>query len=129
GRVRKYGRWALAGLCFGSAFLLKPPLGGGAVVAAVFVIGREWDEARNGRQTRVGAVVLPFVVIGAAALLPILGVALWFWMSGAWGELAWTLFEFTPGYTKLGWTDNGVGAFYRAVEKALTSYSGLLGLG
>src|SRR5690606_28829745 len=60
---------------------------------------------------------------------PIALVALWFWVNGAWGDLAWTLFEFTPGYTKLGWSSNAAGGFYRAVENALTKHSALLALG
>ncbi len=128
----RYGYWLLAGLCFGLAFLLKPPLGGGAVVVAVFLI----------RQARVVPVAdghvgvrpllawwSPFVVIGAGAILPIVVVALWFWVEGAWSELAWTLFEFTPGYTKLGWTDNAAAGFYRAFENAFTKHSALLAVG
>lgn len=128
----KYGRWLFAGLCFGGAFLLKPPLGGGAVVAAVFLLKQELDEASAAHKGGVAssvALALPFVVIGAGALLPILGVSLWFWVKGAWSELSWTLFEFTPGYTKLGWSDNAASGLYRAFENALTKHSALFAVG
>lgn len=128
----KYGRWVVAGLCFGGAFLLKPPLGGGAVVAAVFLLKQEWDEATAAHKSGAAssaALALPFLVIGAGAVLPIVGVGLWFWVKGAWAELSWTLFEFTPGYTKLGWSDNAASGFYRAVENALTKHSALFAVG
>jgi hypothetical protein len=131
-RGRKYARWVFAGLCFGAAFLLKPPLGGGAVVAAVFLLKQEWEEAtaaHKGAASSSLALALPFVVIGLGAMIPIVVVGAWFWSKGAWDDLAWTLFEFTPGYTKLGWTDNAAAGFYRAVENALTRHSALFALG
>lgn len=131
-RVRKYSRWVFAGVCFGGAFLLKPPLGGGALVAAFFLLKQEWDDAaiaHKGPAASSLALAAPFLVIGIGALAPIVLVAAWFWFEGAWGELAWTLFEFTPGYTKLGWTDNAAAGFYRAVENALTKHSALFAVG
>lgn len=128
----QYRLWFLAGLCFGTAFLLKPPLGGGAVVVAVFLLRQTRDSAlAEGKKGASAALALawPFLVIGAGATLPIVGVAAWFLAKGAWPELAWTLFEFTPGYTKLGWTANAAGGFYRAFENAFTKHSALLAVG
>lgn len=127
-----YTWWFVAGLCFGAAFLLKPPLGGGAVVVAAFLLRQERDIAtvegkRGGRWLL--SVFSPFLVIGAGAVLPLLVVGCWFWAKGAWSELAWTLFEFTPGYTKLGWSANAVGGFYRALESAWTKHSAFIGVG
>ena len=96
-RRRVYG-WVGVGVLFGAAFLLKPPLGGGALVCAAYLARREWLHGA----TRLES-LRPVLIAGAASLIPILAVAAWFWLNGAWGALAWTLFEFTPGYTALGW--------------------------
>lgn len=113
-----------AGVAFGAAFLLKPPLGGGALVCAVYA-------ARNrvGQGSSVVAALRPGALIATGALLPVALVVAWFVWRGGWPELSWTLFEFTPGYTKLGWGDNAIGAYYWAIQQSFTGYSALTAVG
>jgi len=95
---RRLGQWATVGALFGAAFLLKPPLGGGAIVCATYLARKE--------QFRTGSPVkaLTALVVGGVSSLAVIGfVAGWFVARGAWDDLAWTLFEFTPGYTQLSW--------------------------
>jgi hypothetical protein len=62
-------------------------------------------------------------VLAAASLLPIASCALWFQLRGAWPALSWTLFEFTPGYTRLGWNYSLTSLFQYGVEQAVTYFS------
>ncbi|MEZ4226042.1 MAG: glycosyltransferase family 39 protein [Polyangiaceae bacterium] len=124
-RRRRYVQWTLVGVLFGAAFLLKPPLGGGAIVCAVYLAVRE---AR--RLERPVAGLIAFVSVGVASLLPLLACAAWFRARGAWPALHWTLFEFTPGYTRLGWTGRGAAEmFYWGLEEAFFRFSALAAFG
>lgn len=124
-RSRRLWRWALIGGLFGAAFLLKPPLGGGALACAAFLARDAWSEDR-----RVRSLVLPFVVVGVGSLVPILGCGLWFKARGAWDALSWTLFEFTPGYTKLGWANRSAPEmFYWGMEELFFRFSALAAMG
>src|SRR5690606_35161969 len=99
---------------------------------AAFLLRQERDVATAEGKRGVSwllSVFSPFLVIGAGAALPLAVVGCWFWVKGAWSELAWTLFEFTPGYTKLGWSTNAAGGFYRALESAWTKHSAFIGIG
>ncbi len=117
--------WVAIGMAFGCAFLFKPPLGGGAPVCAAYIARRIAAE----RTDRL-RILLPVVIIGASSLLPIAVCALWFWVNGGWPELFWTLAEFTPGYTSLGWTGRSAPAmFYYATQEAFFKFSALLGVG
>lgn len=118
---RRVLAWAGVGALFGVAFLMKPPLGGGALVCAAYLAIME--TARSRRLTRAA---LPVLVAGVASLLPIALCALWFWWRGAMPALRWTLFEFTPGYTKLGWTGTPRGFFIYAFHESLVGFSYLL---
>lgn len=125
GRRQRYLNWAGIGILFGCAFLLKPPLGGGALVCAAY-LGRQVALEHE----RPAIAIVPFLVVGLSSLLPIAACALWFWAAGGWSALYWTLGEFTPGYTALGW--NGASApelFYYAVEECFFRFSALIGLG
>jgi hypothetical protein len=66
------------------------------------------------------------LVCAAGSFVPILACALWFWLRGAWTELAWTLFEFTPGYTKLGWHGTPLGLFLYGYHELFTGFSYVL---
>ncbi|MEP7053401.1 MAG: glycosyltransferase family 39 protein [Pseudomonadota bacterium] len=122
---RRYGVWIGTGLLFGLAFLFKPPLGGGAFVCAAYLTKRE--QQRIGSSARALYAVL---VVGASAVLPIVLCAFWFWARGAWPALHWTLAEFTPGYTALGWANRSAsGMLYYALEEAFFKFSALAAAG
>jgi 4-amino-4-deoxy-L-arabinose transferase-like glycosyltransferase len=115
--------WAAVGALFGCAFLLKPPLAGGAMVTVAY-LARAEQARRPGREAR--GILLPLSVVGAGALLPILACGLWFRLSGAFGDLRWTMFDFTPGYTMLSWEGRGAPqTFYWALEELLFKFSAL----
>ncbi len=83
---------------------MKPPLGGGALVCAAYLMRAEFSRATERGATSVWwAVVRPLFIVGLSALLPLALVVVWFWLRGALPDLHWTLFVFTPEYTKLGW--------------------------
>lgn len=113
--------WFVIGVLFGAAFLCKPPLGGGAIVCAGYVGLAEYRTKQ-----RTVELAAPFVVMALGSFLPIVGCALFFRAKGAWPALSWTLFEFTPGYTKLGWTGTAHGLFIYGLTEALTGFSYLL---
>ncbi|HVU05152.1 MAG TPA: glycosyltransferase family 39 protein [Polyangiaceae bacterium] len=113
--------WARAGVLFGAAFLMKPPLGGGAIVSAAYVGAAEFRRTRSPFRA-----VVPAFVMGAASCLPIALTALWFVERGAWPALSWTLFEFTPGYTALGWHGSPAGLYWYGLGEALTEFSHVL---
>lgn len=122
---RKWVRWLGMGALFGGAFLLKPPLGGGALVCAAYLARREWLLGATRAQA-----LRPVLVAAGGSLIPIALVAAWFWLRGAWGALAFTLFEFAPGYTALGWENASVPPMlYRALSDAFTGYSALIPAG
>ena len=121
----RYLQWIGVGVLFGAAFLLKPPLGGGAIVCAVYLARAEVQ--RGGRVLRG---LIPFSTVGFASFIPILLCAAWFYARGAWPALSWTLFEFTPGYTQLGWTGRGAAEmFYWGLEEAFFRFSALAAFG
>ncbi|HEX7668473.1 MAG TPA: glycosyltransferase family 39 protein [Polyangiaceae bacterium] len=115
---RRLSAWTLVGALFGAAFLMKPPLGGGAPVCALYLA---WGEFRHSRRPLTA--VLPVLVVGVASVVPIVLCAAWFAVRGAWPALRWTLFEFTPGYTALGWHGTPLGLFEYGLEEALISFS------
>jgi hypothetical protein len=113
------------GLLFGCAFLLKPPLGGGALVVAAYLARAEM--VQSGSRLRS---LRPAALIAAGSLVPILAVALWFRMRGAWDAMAWTLLEFTPSYTQLGWGNRSAPEmFYFGLEQLFFRFSALAAAG
>jgi hypothetical protein len=68
------------------------------------------------------------VALGAA--LPTLLTLLWFLGRGALSDLAWTLGEFTPGYTALSWQDRrAADMLYHAIEEVFFKFSALAAAG
>lgn len=124
-RSRRGMRWFWVGALFGAAALLKPPLGGGALVCAAYLSKREQQRAESRR-----AGVMPVVLVGVGMLAPIALCALFFAVSGGWSALVWTLGEFTPGYTALGWEDRRAAEMlYYALEEAFFKFSALAAAG
>ncbi len=120
-RRRRALAWIATGLLFGAAFLFKPPLGGGAVACSLYVA---WKEL--GRSRRAWTATVPILTMAVASFVPLAGCAAWFWLRGAWPELRWTLFEFAPGYTALGWHGAPLSLFRYGFVEALTGFSYLL---
>jgi hypothetical protein len=122
---RRIWIWFAVGALFGLAFLFKPPLGGGAIVCAAYLATRE--QRRSGSRER--ALYILFA-IGASSLVPIGLCAVWFKLRGAWPALHWTLAEFTPGYTTLGWEGRQAATMlYYSLEEAFFKFSALAGAG
>jgi hypothetical protein len=151
---RRPARYVLAGVLFGCAGLLKPPLAGaGAVLALVAAVeswrqtlptvakaeirgdGRREVSRHHGGGTRSGRPVLlvALMPIGAVLLggiLPFAACLIWFDAKGALGELYDTLFVFTPHYTALGWEGRHLlGLYYQALAQWFVSYSSLYAAG
>jgi hypothetical protein len=125
GPRKRWWAWASAGVLFGIAFMLKPPLGGGALACAAYACAR----FKPGEEVKP-AKLLPAVVIAAGSLLPLLVCWAWFKVSDIWPAFRWTMFEFTPGYTALGWSDRGAGEmFYLALEETFFRSSALAAIG
>ena len=124
-RHRQAFAWLGIGMLFGLAFLLKPPLGGGAIACAYFLSAERRSEGR-----RLLSALAPFAWIGAASALPILACIAWFSAAGAWSALHWTLFEFAPGYTALGWRGHQAGSvFFQSMSESFFGLSSLIAFG
>lgn len=115
---------AVAGALFGCAFLLKPPLGGGVIVCAAYLARAEWLRTSTWK-----AAARPVIAAAVGSFCPILLVVSWFWIRGALPALRWTLFEFTPGYTTLGWHGTPQGLLWYAFTELLFGFSYVLPLG
>jgi hypothetical protein len=123
-RARKSLRLLAVGALFGCAALLKPPLGGGALVCAAYLAKRE--QQADGARASARAVL----IVVAGVVLPIALTLLWFWARGGLSALVWTMKDFTPGYTALGWEGQRAPAmFYYALLEAFFKFSALAAAG
>jgi hypothetical protein len=118
-RSKQLNAWLAAGALYGAAFLMKPPLGGGALISAIFAAYRARQKhaslplAQSWRK-----LAAPFVSMAAGSAMVLFVCGVWFVVRGAAHDLYQTLFVFTPHYTKLSWEDATVpGMFYLAVEE------------
>jgi len=118
-RTKQLGAWSLAGALYGFCFLLKPPLGGAALVSAAFAALRmRASLAGRPLSERIRRLLSPFVFMASGSALVLAACALWFVERGAFRDLYDTLFIFTPHYTKLGWEDATIpGMVYLAFEE------------
>lgn len=116
--------WGAAGVLIGCAALLKPPLGGVVLVVAAY-LARDHLVAHR-RATWLGLGVL---VVGAG--IPTLCCLAWFWAKGGMNALLWTLRDYVPGYTALGWQGerHALEMFYYAAVEVLTRFSALIAIG
>lgn len=94
---REFGAWMGAGALYCIAALLKPPVGGGAIVSAAIVLWMRRG-ASEPASRRFGAPLLGFLIGG---LVPLAITLLYFAAKGALGDLYEALFVFAPGYTAL----------------------------
>jgi hypothetical protein len=108
----------LAGVLLGAAGLMKPQLSGGLIVFAAYVLRQAPDSPWFRR-------VVPALFLGAGALLTWSMCALYFVVNHAWGDLWWTMHDFVPGYTALGWSSgqSPLGMFHYALVELLTKFS------
>ena len=117
GQRKLLAAWALAGACYGMAFLMKPPLGGGALVSSAFVTVRRYQRTRAGSH-RASELLVPTLTIGAGSVGPIALCVTWYAARGALADLYDAIFVFAPHYTKLSWEGASVlGALYLAFEE------------
>jgi hypothetical protein len=129
----------LAGVLFGCAGLLKPPLAGAGAVFALWAMAEKAptpDEVGPDRPlvqrarglVRRGAEPVLSVLAGGA--LPFAVCLGWFWARGAFRPMWDALFVFTPHYTAIGYEGSSVpGLLYYSIEEWLVTYSALLLLG
>ena len=124
-RHRAHFAQMAAGLLFGMAFVLKPPFGGGAVACAYFLTAHRRADGMSWLRA-----VTPFWWMGFSSLIPIAACCSWFYAAGGWPALSWTLFEFAPGYTALGWVNRSAGGmFFHSMSEGFFGLSSLLAMG
>lgn len=122
---RRVLTFVLVGVTFGAAALLKPPLGGGALVCAAYLTQRERTQGASVR----GALRAVAGVLGGFVLPPLVCVG-WFWAHSALADLYWTLGEFTPGYTTLSWEGRRASdMLYYAIEQGFFGFSAIAAAG
>jgi len=126
--------WIAAGVLFGAAGLLKPPLaGGGAATAAV--LGWKGYMAARGGAGRISfkdlrRAIDPAIFIAIGGAVPFAACLAWFGAKGALRDLYEVLFVFTPYYTAIGWEGASVlGMAYYGFTEWLTNYSSLVTAG
>jgi len=124
-RSRKVWRFAAIGAVLSCAALLKPPLGGATLVSAAYLATREQQQSGSSR-----AALRPVLAICAGFLVPIAMTAVWFKARGGLDALVWTMRDFAPGYTALGWEgQHAAGMFYYALLEAFFKFSALAAAG
>ncbi len=117
--------WAAMGVLFGAAFLLKPHLGGGAIVCAAYLMRREL--LRTGSRPRS---FLPFLVVGGASLLPIVLTLGWLAAGDGLDALYTTFFVVTPEYTAINWAgQSALPMLWRAIAETFVRFSALIPVG
>lgn len=124
--------WTAAGVLFGAAGLLKPPLAGGGATAALVLGLRAWRRAPPAERPLRALVpaLRPALFIALGGALPIAVCLAWFAAKGALGDLHKVLFVFTPYYTAIGWEGSSpLGMMYYGFAEWLTNYSSLTTVG
>jgi hypothetical protein len=119
---KQMSSWAVAGVLFGFAFLLKPPLGGCLAVSLGMVIFRRWRRSNGNR--RILLIIRPALAMGLGAALVLSLTILFFARHGAWDDLHQVFFVFLPEYTSLSSRNVPLlGAFFHALTQWLFSFS------
>jgi len=120
--------WALSGVLFTVAALLKPPLGGGILTSiAVVAFYRARANANESKLKQTLAVIISFSV-GAVFLLTL--VFLYFAQKNALNEVYETFFMYIPGHVGLTFSfQNAPGLLYLAIKHWLFSFSTFTSIG
>jgi hypothetical protein len=124
--------WLGAGVLFGVAGLMKPPLAGGGAVLALALALELYHSGRAtlARSDAARRAARPIALIALGGALPIAACLAWFWARGALGDLHEVLMVFTPHYTKLGWEGASViGMAYWGFTTWLFNYSSPISIG
>jgi hypothetical protein len=112
-------------MLFGAAGLMKPHLLGVAVVAASHAA---WRLRRRG--AGVSRQLQAFIGIGAGSVVSLVVVFVWFAARGAYSDLHYTLFVFTPGYAATTWQQGYLIYFtYSALHGWLMGFSAVMAFG
>lgn len=133
-RKAAIGAWLGAGVLFGLAGLMKPPLAGaGAAVAGLAALSTLFpgllgaDEPSPSWKIRIARAATTLGATAAGGALPFALVLAWFRAKGALGDLHQVLFVFTPYYTKLSWENARVtGMAYYGFTEWFVAYSGAM---
>lgn len=125
--------WGGVAALYTMASLLKPPLGGGLLVSFAFVAEREWRRAKRASEkttdlsdspSPLRAIVPIVVAMFVGAVIPLALTAAYFVAKGALADLHYTLFVFTPYYTKLGFRSEWfLGFVFLAIEQWSFTFS------
>jgi len=124
--------YVAAGVLFGLAGLLKPPLAGGGAVLAFWAAGRLLEQEGGWSSLRAGwrKITAPIGWVLLGGIIPFALCLAWFAAKGALGALHHTFFVFTPHYTALAWHDSTfLGLLYYALTEWLTKFCSLLSFG
>ena len=121
----------VAGIMFGFAGLLKPPLIAGSAVFSAAFLHRSWEsQPEASRAQRLLPAVKPIAIVWAGTSVPLILCGLWFLAGGALRDLWEVLFLFTPHYTALGWQGRpALDMLYQAALNVFAMYSSTLAVG
>ncbi len=119
--------WAalVAGVLLGLTGLMKPPLGGALIVVSAYLLRQHLESSSNWKR------LLPLAALGTGAALVIGAMGLYFWRARALSALVWTLRDFVPGYTALGWHPDSspLGMLHYAMVESLIKFSAFIPVG
>lgn len=115
----------IAGALLGAASLMKPPLGGALIVVAAYLFRQRVEPVSHWKRLQ------PLLALGCGVFV-VLGIcALYFVRAKAFSALSWTLRDFVPGYTALGWQADRspLSMMHYALVEALVKFSGFIPIG
>ncbi len=119
--------WAafIGGILLGLTTLMKPTLGGALIVVAAYLLRQHPEPSKIWRRSA------PLVALVAGAALVFCAVGIYFVKLRAWPALWWTLHDFAPGYTALGWHPDSspLGMLHYALTESLAKFSVFIPIG
>ena len=115
----------LVGILLGLASLMKPPLGGALIVVFAYLLRQHREPAPAWKR----ALPLVALIIGTALVFGAVGI--YFARHHALVAMSWTLRDFVPGYTALGWRPDSspLGMVHYALVEALIKFSAYIPIG